>query len=160
MVTFVGCTVGFSFNRGNRYEAKNTPQKEKKFLFEVFLRMALSLVSHETPLISRSPPTFFSHLVCSLFWLPCNPHRSQFTISPIHAPGLGPCVANLIPFLVDVHHRSVHVKRFCECLASTRPLRGSRAGRGFLYSQTAWKPQTLGMCPLQWLPPGCSTFAT
>ena len=35
---------------GNRYEAKNTPQKEKKFLFEVFLKMALSLVSHETEL--------------------------------------------------------------------------------------------------------------
>ena len=34
---------------GNRYEAKNTPQKEK-FLFEVFLKMALSLVSHETEL--------------------------------------------------------------------------------------------------------------
>ena len=48
MVTFVGCTVGFSFNMGNRYEAKNTPQKEEKFLFEVFLKMALSLVSNET----------------------------------------------------------------------------------------------------------------
>ena len=50
MVTFVGCTVGFSFNIGNRYEAKNTLQKEKNFLFEVFLKMALSLVSHEAEL--------------------------------------------------------------------------------------------------------------
>ena len=49
MVTFVGCTLGFSFNMGNRYEAKNTPQKEK-FLFEVFLKMALSLVPRETEL--------------------------------------------------------------------------------------------------------------
>ena len=51
MVTFVGCTVGFSFNIGNRYEAKNTLQKEKNFLlFEVFLKMGLSLVSHEAEL--------------------------------------------------------------------------------------------------------------
>ena len=42
MVTFVGFIVGFSFNMGNRYGATNTPQKEKKFLFEVFLNMALS----------------------------------------------------------------------------------------------------------------------
>ena len=48
MVTFVGCTVGFSFNIGNRYEAKK--QKENNFLFEVFLKMALRLVSHEAEL--------------------------------------------------------------------------------------------------------------
>ena len=50
MVTFVGCTVGFSFNIGNRHEGKNILQKEKNFLFEVFLKMALSLVSHEAEL--------------------------------------------------------------------------------------------------------------
>lgn len=50
MVTFVGCTVGFFFNIGNKYEAKNTPQKEENFLFEVFFKMALSLVSHEAEL--------------------------------------------------------------------------------------------------------------
>ena len=54
MVTFVGCTVGFSLNIGNRYEAMNTLQKENNFLFEVFLKMALSLVSHEGELVCIS----------------------------------------------------------------------------------------------------------